>query len=90
MINGGATKICFVISPGKSDIMAYFGGRIGSADLVYLVQPHPAGLCDALFRAAPFIASDEGVMIGLPDTIGIRKRVTHSFRMTACHFCFSR
>jgi len=69
MINGGATKICFVISPGKSDIMAYFGGRIGSADLVYLVQPHPAGLCDALFRAAPFIAFDEGVMIGLPDTI---------------------
>ena len=69
MLAGGADKICFVISPGKSDILAYYGGRIGTADLMYVVQPHPAGLCDALFRAAPFVAPGESVLLGLPDTI---------------------
>lgn len=69
MIAAGATKICFVISPGKSDILAYYGGRVGPADIAYVVQPNPAGLCDALFRAAPLVAPDEQVLIGLPDTI---------------------
>ena len=69
MIAGGATKICFVISPGKSDILEYFGGRIDGVDIVYVVQPKPAGLCDALFRACPVIAPNERVLIGLPDTI---------------------
>ncbi len=69
MILGGATKICFVISPGKSDIMSYYGGRIGSVDVAYVVQPGPAGLCDALFRATPFVDRHESVLIGLPDTI---------------------
>ncbi len=69
MLIAGATKICFVISSGKSDILQYYGGRIGSADVVYVVQPHPAGLCDALFRAAPLIDPAESVLIGLPDTI---------------------
>jgi len=69
MINGGADKICFVIGPGKSDIMQYFGGSIGSVQICYVVQSRPAGLCDALFQALPFIAPDEQVMIGLPDTI---------------------
>ncbi|HWH72566.1 MAG TPA: sugar phosphate nucleotidyltransferase, partial [Candidatus Sulfotelmatobacter sp.] len=69
MIEAGATKICFVISPGKSDILAYYGGGIGPADFAYVVQPRPAGLCDALFRALPLIAPEEQVVIGLPDTI---------------------
>ena len=69
MIAGGARKICFVISPGKSDILEYFGGRIGDVDIAYVVQPRPAGLCDALFRAIPLVAADEHVLIGLPDTI---------------------
>ena len=69
MIRGGARKICFVISPGKSDIMEYYGGGIGSAHLCYAVQPRPAGLCDAIFRALPLIAPGEPVMVGLPDTI---------------------
>ena len=69
MILGGATKICFVISPGKSDILEYYGGSICSAHLCYTVQPEPAGLCDAIFRALPFIADDEPVVVGLPDTI---------------------
>lgn len=69
MIAGGATRICFVISPGKSDILEYYGGGIGPARLCYVVQQQAAGLCDAIFRALPFIADDEDVLIGLPDTI---------------------
>lgn len=69
MLRAGATKICFVISPGKSDIMEYYGGGYGDAAIAYVVQPEPSGLCDAIFRAAPLIAADEAVVIGLPDTI---------------------
>jgi dTDP-glucose pyrophosphorylase len=69
LIAGGATKLCFVIAPGKSDILEYYGGRIGGADICYVVQPKPAGLCDSLFRAAPFVRPDEPVLIGLPDTV---------------------
>jgi dTDP-glucose pyrophosphorylase len=69
MAIGGATKICFVISPGKSDILEYYGAGDGSLAIAYVVQPSPSGLCDALFRALPLIQPDEPVLIGLPDTI---------------------
>ena len=69
MVLAGADKICFVISPGKSDIMEYFGASYAGAAIAYVVQPQPAGLCDALFRAAPLISGDESVAVGLPDTI---------------------
>ncbi|WP_263385652.1 sugar phosphate nucleotidyltransferase [Granulicella arctica] len=69
MISAGATCLCFVISPGKTDILEYYGGRLWGADIAYVVQPAPGGLCDAVFRAIPFIRSDEQVLIGLPDTI---------------------
>src|SRR5215207_3473538 len=69
MIRGGADKICFVISPGKSDIMEYYGAGYGDATIAYVVQPQASGLCDAIFRATPLIPSNEPVMVGLPDTI---------------------
>ena len=69
MVKGGVQKICFVISPGKSDILNYFGGHALSASIFYAVQPKPAGLCDAIFQALPLIPRDEQVCIGLPDTI---------------------
>jgi dTDP-glucose pyrophosphorylase len=69
MIAAGATKLCFVISSGKSDILEYYGGGVANAEISYVVQPQPAGLCDALFRAAPVIQENEPVLIGLPDTI---------------------
>lgn len=69
MTIGGADRICFVISPGKSDILEYYGARIGRADLAYVVQPSASGLCDAIFRALPLIAPHDQVLIGLPDTI---------------------
>jgi glucose-1-phosphate thymidylyltransferase len=69
MLAAGATRIAFIISPGKSDILEYYGGGIGGARICYFVQPQPAGLCDAIFQAAPFIAPDEPVIVGLPDTL---------------------
>src|SRR5688572_27187977 len=69
MVLGGANKICFVISPGKADILNYYGGRLGDTALCYTVQTHPAGLCDAIFHAAPLIRSEDCVLVGLPDTI---------------------
>jgi dTDP-glucose pyrophosphorylase len=69
MIAGGATRICFVVSPGKTDILEYYGNRVYSADVCYTVQTEPRGLCDALFRALPFIEPAEPVLFGLPDTV---------------------
>jgi glucose-1-phosphate thymidylyltransferase len=69
MLQGGADKICFVISRWKFDILQYYGGEIGNAAIAYMVQPEAKGLCDAIFRAVPFVAPDEPVLVGLPDTI---------------------
>jgi dTDP-glucose pyrophosphorylase len=69
MIAGGANKICFVVSPGKTDILEYYGSKVYSADVCYTVQSQPSGLCDAIFRALPFVGNDEQVLVGLPDTI---------------------
>lgn len=69
LLLGGATKICFVISPRKSDILEYYGSRVDGAHTCFVVQPRPAGLCDAVFRPAPLIGADETVMVGLPDTV---------------------
>ena len=69
MVAGGATRICFVIAPGKSDIIEYYGGSYGPAEICYVVQPQPGGLCDALFRALPLIHDHEMVLVGLPDTV---------------------
>jgi dTDP-glucose pyrophosphorylase len=69
LARGGARKVCFVISPGKSDILRYYGGGVGEVEIAYVVQPRPAGLCDAIFRAAPLVHPDEAVAVGLPDTI---------------------
>lgn len=69
MTRAGADRICFVISPTKSDILRYYGSQLGPAHVVYAVQPEPRGLCDAIFRAAPLIEPAETVVIGLPDTI---------------------
>ena len=69
MVRAGAEKLCFIISPGKSDIVEYYGGSVGGAQVCYAVQPEPLGLCDSLFRAVPLIHPDEEVLIGLPDTV---------------------
>jgi glucose-1-phosphate thymidylyltransferase len=69
MIAAGATQICMVISPEKTDIIRYFAERDYAAEIFYVVQKEPRGLCDAIFRAAPFTHDKDRVLIGLPDTI---------------------
>ena len=69
MALAGCTKLCFVISPGKSDILRYYGDRVEGMDVAYVVQPRAAGLCDALFRATHLVGAEEPVAIGLPDTV---------------------
>jgi glucose-1-phosphate thymidylyltransferase len=69
MILGGADRICFVIAPGKSDILEYYGHRSCQAHISFTVQPQPAGLCDAVFRVLPLIHPADFVVVGLPDTI---------------------
>ena len=69
MLCAGADRICFVISPWKSDILQYYGARVDGAAIAYVVQPEALGLCDAIFRALPLIRPEESVVVGLPDTI---------------------
>jgi dTDP-glucose pyrophosphorylase len=69
MVAGGADKLCFVIAPGKSDILEYFAEGYRGAATIYVVQPQPSGLCDAIFRAAALVGEGEQVLVGLPDTI---------------------
>jgi glucose-1-phosphate thymidylyltransferase len=69
MLAAGADKICMVISPGKSDIVNYYAGSVGDADIAYVIQQQAGGLCDAIFRARKFIQPQEQVLIGLPDTV---------------------
>ena len=74
MLRAGATKLCFVISSAKADLMRYYGSAVTGpdgqrADVVYVVQDKPGGLCDAVFRACPFVNPGDHVLVGLPDTI---------------------
>src|SRR4051812_650213 len=77
LILGGADKICFVISPGKSDILGYFGDSYGGAQIAYVVQPNAEGLCDAIFRAS-FVARDtDAATAALPHTISLPHAPPH-------------
>ncbi len=69
MLKAGATRICFVVAPGKSDLVQYYGAHARSSDFCYVVQPKAGGLCDAIFRACSLVRADEPVLVGLPDTI---------------------
>jgi glucose-1-phosphate thymidylyltransferase len=69
LVRGGADKLCFIIGPGKSDILEYYGDSYRAVPTAYMVQSRPAGLCDAIFRAIPLIGNDEPVAVGLPDTV---------------------
>lgn len=69
MIAAGAEQICMVISAEKMDIVRYYAERNYAAEIFYVVQRQPQGLCDALFRAEPFARLHDKVLIGLPDTI---------------------
>src|SRR5439155_22477159 len=53
MLQGGADKICFVISRWKFDILQYYGGEIGPAAIVHAVQPGEQGPVGPIFRDVP-------------------------------------
>jgi glucose-1-phosphate thymidylyltransferase len=86
LILGGADKICFVISPGKSDILEYFGDRYDSAELAYVVQPQAAGLCDAVFRASTVVGEHDDVLVGMPDTVWFPKAALASLPTASLSF----
>lgn len=69
MALAGVEKINLIVSPGKWDILRYFGNGTGGIRICYTVQHQPSGLCDAIFCALPFIDSDDRVVVGLPDTV---------------------
>ena len=68
MICGGVDKLAFVIGPGKSDILSYYGAGYEGATIAYLVQPSPPGFATRSSEPRRFW-TDEAVLIGLPDTI---------------------
>src|SRR5439155_16941268 len=62
------------------NLLRHLGGKVGHPGVLrrgesqfgrvhFVVQPQPAGLCDAIFHAAPVVTPNEPVAIGLPDTI---------------------
>ena len=69
MIAAGADQICMIISAEKTDIIEYYAQRDYAAEIFYVVQQSPRGLCDALFRAEGFARHHDRVLVGLPDTI---------------------
>src|SRR5947209_16531969 len=69
MIAAGAEQLCMVVSAEKTDVIRYFAERSYAAEIFYVLQQQPQGLCDALFRAEAFARHHDSVLIGLPDTI---------------------
>ncbi len=69
MMLAGAERLCMVVSPGKHDLLRYWGQDPRADAFCFVVQPRPLGLCDAIFRALPCIAEGQEVLVGLPDTI---------------------
>jgi dTDP-glucose pyrophosphorylase len=69
MLHAGADRICFVLSPEKTDIIPYYARHRAASRLCYVVQERPVGLCDALFRGLHVMRENEDVLIGLPDTV---------------------
>ena len=69
MLHAGADRICFVISPEKTDIIPYYARHTASRRFCYVVQERPEGLCDALFRALQVMRDDDQILVGLPDTV---------------------
>src|SRR5437588_11783912 len=59
MVQGGADKICLVISRCKFDILQYFGGAIGKAAIGYAVLPNANGRSEGIFRAVTFVEPPE-------------------------------
>src|SRR4051795_9887498 len=73
LVLGGADRLCFIIAPGKFDILEYFGDAYAGVPIAYVVQPKAEGLCDSVFRATCVVSEHDDVIVGLPDTIWFPK-----------------
>jgi glucose-1-phosphate thymidylyltransferase len=60
---GGVTRLCFVVAPGKADLVAHFGAEATGLPAAYVVQPRPEGICDAVFRALPLLGPEDRVVV---------------------------
>lgn len=69
LVCAGVTRVCFVVAPGKSELVDYYGATAGGVPATYVVQPRAVGLCNAVFRALPLIRPEDQVVVGLPDTL---------------------
>ncbi|MGH9467039.1 MAG: sugar phosphate nucleotidyltransferase [Terriglobales bacterium] len=69
MLLAGADRICLIVSAEKSDLIRYYARSSCAERIFFAAQPEPAGLCDAVFRAAPLVQPGEPVLVGLPDTV---------------------
>jgi dTDP-glucose pyrophosphorylase len=69
MLAAGADRICFVISPEKTDIVQYYAHHAARREIYYVVQEEPLGLCDAIFRGGGLVRPGDEVLVGLPDTV---------------------
>lgn len=81
MLLAGADRLCFVISGEKSDLVRFYARSHRAGPIFFALQPQPAGLCDAVFRASPLVRTQEPVLIGLPDTVWFpRHAFVHALR----------
>ncbi len=70
MMRGGADKICFVISPGKSDILEYYGGGYGAAaDRLRRAAARRRAVRRDVPRRCRWSRRTSRCIVGLPDTI---------------------
>jgi UTP--glucose-1-phosphate uridylyltransferase len=63
----GIRHVALVLSPAKESIRSYFGGRRGSVEFSYIVQPEMLGLGDAVLRAED--VAGESFVIALGDAV---------------------
>ncbi len=74
LVLAGATRVCFVIGPEQWDVVLHHGAEASGRPVAYVVQPRPAGLCDAMFRALPLLRPEDPVVVGRPDAVWFPER----------------
>ncbi len=69
LLTAGVRRVCIVVSPGKHDIVRFYGAGDGrGVRIAYVCQEVPTGMADAIDAAYPWIG-DATVLMGMPDTI---------------------
>jgi dTDP-glucose pyrophosphorylase len=86
---GGVTRLCFVVAPGKSDLVTHFGAEAGGLPVAYVVQPRPEGICDAVFRALPLLGPEDQAVVAPATALWFPERALCRLRDGGLSFlCF--